>query len=68
MFISRIIHFIKIGDDYSTTSGRIMHQTCTEDCPGLCTKDWIFPDDITQVIDDSNGTQKQKQIYVTCGK
>ena len=68
MFISRIAFFIKIGDDYSTTTGTIMHQTCEEDCPGLCTNDWIFYDEITQIIDSSNATQNQNKMDVSCGK
>ena len=68
MFIPSIAYFIKIGDDYSTTSGRIIHQSCEEECPGLCTNDWIFYDEITLIIENSNATKNQKKLDVSCGK
>jgi hypothetical protein len=58
-----------MGDDYSTTSGRIIHPSCEEDCPGFCTNDWIFSDEVTQMIlGHSNETQRQKKLDVSCGK
>ena len=69
MIILSIYYSTQIGDDYTTTSGRIIHPSCEKDCPGLCTNDWIFSDEITQMmLHYSNETIGQKKLVVSCGK
>ena len=63
-----ITFLTKIGDDYSTTSGRIIHRACQQDCPGLCTNDWTFHDEIYENVDHADQTQRENKLDVSCGK